>query len=27
VRQKNRHIKDQNVILPGESIVFPALEE
>jgi len=27
VKQQNSHIKDQNIILPGNSIVFPALEE
>ena len=27
VKRQNSHIKDQNIILPGESIVFPALEE
>jgi hypothetical protein len=27
VKQQNSHIKDQNIILPGEMIVFPALEE
>lgn len=27
VKQQNSNIKDQNIILPGESIVFPVLEE
>ena len=27
VKQQNSHIKDQNIILPGKMIVFPAMEE
>ena len=27
VKRQNSHIKDQNIILPGKMIVFPALEE